>query len=98
MPQKRGDCCFFNLRYNDLWQKTHRLACGSCQPFWHDELVWVQKAELTELCRAALWYSRDIHISHSQLHGIRVVGVKDVIMDDADAKCCITFTQADHCA
>ena len=61
--------CFFNLRY----------------PFWHDERVRVQKAELTELCRAALWYSRDIHISHSQLHGIKALReCADVTIENSD--------------
>ena len=35
---------FFNLRY----------------PFWHDQGVTIRDSEMTELCRAALWYSDDI--------------------------------------
>ncbi len=49
--------CFFNLRY----------------PFWHDERVRIQNAEMTELCRAALWYSHDVHIDRSKLHGIKAL-------------------------
>ena len=49
--------CFFNLRY----------------PFWHDEHVTIEKSKLTELCRAALWYSRDIHIKDTALHGIKAL-------------------------
>ena len=36
--------CFFNLRY----------------PFWHDDGLKLSNSELTELCRAALWYSKNI--------------------------------------
>ena len=49
--------CFFNLRY----------------PFWHDTNVQITDCELTELCRAALWYSENISISDSQLHGIKAL-------------------------
>lgn len=47
--------CFFNLRY----------------PFWHDEGLKIEQSELTELCRAALWYSSKIEIKDSKLHGIK---------------------------
>lgn len=49
--------CFFNLRY----------------PFWHDTNLKISECELTELCRAALWYSNDISISDSRLHGIKAL-------------------------
>lgn len=49
--------CFFNLRY----------------PLWHCNGVDMQGCEMTSLCRAALWYSTDINISTSKLHGIKAV-------------------------
>lgn len=49
--------CFFNLRY----------------PLWHCDGVDMQGCEMTSLCRAALWYSTDINISTSKLHGIKAV-------------------------
>lgn len=49
--------CYFNLRY----------------PFWHDTGVTVNHCEMTELCRAALWYCDDVHIDNSQLHGIKAL-------------------------
>ena len=52
-----ADNCFFNLRY----------------PFWHCDKVEIRDSHLTELCRAALWYSNDIDISGSKLHGIKAV-------------------------
>lgn len=49
--------CFFNLRY----------------PFWHCDKVEIRDSHLTELCRAALWYSNDVDIFGSKLHGIKAV-------------------------
>lgn len=48
---------FFNLRY----------------PFWHDDRVKIDRAELTELCRAAIWYTNDVEIKNSKLHGIKAL-------------------------
>ncbi len=49
--------CFFNLRY----------------PFWHDRGLTVTGSELTPNCRAALWYSSDITVSDTKLHGIKAL-------------------------
>ena len=49
--------CFFNLRY----------------PFWHDHGLTITDSEMTELCRAALWYSTDIEITDTKLHGIKAL-------------------------
>lgn len=49
--------CYFNLRY----------------PFWHDEGLQITTSEMTELCRAALWYSHDIEITDTKLHGIKAL-------------------------
>lgn len=48
---------FFNLRY----------------PFWHDEGLRISGCELTPLCRAALWYSENVEIADSALHGIKAL-------------------------
>lgn len=53
----RTEDCFFNLRY----------------PFWHDEGAVINSCEMTELCRAALWYSRHVEITGSKLHGIKAL-------------------------
>ncbi len=53
----RTEHCFFNLRY----------------PFWHDKGVKISDSEMTELCRAALWYSEDIEIVDTKLHGIKAL-------------------------
>jgi len=49
--------CFFNLRY----------------PFWHDDGAKITDGEMTELCRAALWYSRNVEIAHTKMHGIKAL-------------------------
>ncbi len=49
--------CFFNLRY----------------PFWHNKGLKIADSEMTELCRAALWYSNDIEITNTMLHGIKAL-------------------------
>ncbi len=48
---------YFNLRY----------------PFWHDEHVVIDNCEMTNLCRAAIWYSKDVSITDSKLHGIKAL-------------------------
>lgn len=61
--------CFFNLRY----------------PFWHDHKLVIKDAEMTELCRAALWYSDGISIENTKLHGIKALReCADVFMKDCD--------------
>ena len=49
--------CFFNLRY----------------PFWHDRGLVIRDSEMTELCRAALWYSDRVEISDTKMHGIKAL-------------------------
>ena len=49
--------CFLNLRY----------------PFWHDNNLKIVNSEMTELCRAALWYSHNIEITNTKLHGIKAL-------------------------
>ncbi len=49
--------CLFNLRY----------------PFWHDDELKITGSEMTELCRAALWYSNNIIITDTKLHGIKAL-------------------------
>lgn len=49
--------CFFNLRY----------------PFWHDHNLTIRGSEMTELCRASLWYSSHITITDTKMHGIKAL-------------------------
>ncbi|SDG43501.1 Protein of unknown function [Selenomonas sp. WCT3] len=60
---------FFNLRY----------------PFWHDEHLQIANSELTEFCRAAIWYSRGVRIKDSRLHGIKALReCADVVIANSD--------------
>ena len=49
--------CYFNLRY----------------PFWHNHNLKIEDSEMTELCRAALWYSENVEIRNTKLHGIKAL-------------------------
>lgn len=61
--------CFFNLRY----------------PFWHDSNLVIRDSEMTELCRAALWYSDHVKITDTKLHGIKALReCSDVTMERCD--------------
>lgn len=61
--------CFFNLRY----------------PFWQDDKVVIENCEMTELCRAALWYTSSVKITNSKLHGIKALReCKEIKMEDCD--------------
>lgn len=55
--QIEADHCFFNLRY----------------PFWHGRGLTITGSEMTESCRAALWYSDQVQIADTKLHGIKAL-------------------------
>ena len=38
---------------------------------WHDRSLKLAHCELTENCRAALWYDEDVTVTDSKLHGIK---------------------------
>lgn len=61
--------CYFNLRY----------------PFWHDTRLNIYNSELTPLCRASLWYSQNITIKNTKLHGIKALReCSDVSIENCD--------------
>lgn len=49
--------CYFNLRY----------------PLWHVRGLTARDCELTQQCRAAIWYSERIAICGTKLHGIKAL-------------------------
>lgn len=49
--------CFFDLRY----------------PLWHDRGLKLNNSKMTENCRAALWYSNNIKITNTVMHGIKAL-------------------------
>ncbi len=48
---------YFNLRY----------------PFWHVHGLTINNSEMTDKCRASMWYSDHIEITGSKLHGIKAL-------------------------
>lgn len=58
--------CFFDLRY----------------PFWHNNGLKIEGSEMTEHCRAALWYTENAEIAGTKLHGIKA------LRECADIKMC----------
>lgn len=61
--------CFFNLRY----------------PFWHNHGLKISGSEMTEHCRAALWYSDHIEITDTRLYGIKTLReCSDVVIRKSD--------------
>lgn len=64
---------------------AEHLFCNLRYPFWHNEGLKITDTEMTELCRAALWYSCDIEITRSRLHGIKALReCRNVILRDCD--------------
>lgn len=49
--------CTFKLRY----------------PCWHDTGLTLRNCEMTDTCRAAIWYSEGVTIENSRLHGIKAL-------------------------
>ncbi|MCR4687666.1 MAG: DUF3737 family protein [Lachnospiraceae bacterium] len=63
------DGCYCNLRY----------------PFWHDTNLKITNTVMTDKCRAALWYSKNIYISDTKLHGIKALReCKDIEIVNSD--------------
>ena len=48
---------YFNLRY----------------PFWHDEALKIENSEMTDKCRAAIWYSKLVNVKNTKFHGIKAL-------------------------
>lgn len=65
----QAENCYFNLRY----------------PFWHDSGLVIKDSAMTELCRAALWYSDHVEITGTKLHGIKALReCSDAVIRDCD--------------
>lgn len=59
--------CYFDLRY----------------PFWHDSEITLDNIQMTENCRASLWYSTGVGIFNSELRGIKALReCSDIRMKD----------------
>ena len=59
---------YFNLRY----------------PFWHVHGLNIDSCEMTDKCRAALWYSDNIRITGTKLHGVKALReCKDAVIENS---------------
>ncbi|MBE5959089.1 MAG: DUF3737 family protein [Lachnospiraceae bacterium] len=60
---------YFNLRY----------------PFWHDDNLKISESEMTEKCRAALWYTHNAVITDTKMHGIKALReCSDIRIENCD--------------
>ena len=61
--------CYFNLRY----------------PFWHDTNLVIEDSEMTANCRASLWYTENVTIRNTKMHGIKALReCADVTIENTD--------------
>ena len=59
--------------------------CNLRYPFWHDRDLVIRACELTEKCRAPLWYSEKILIENTKLHGVKALReCDDVVIRSSD--------------
>ena len=60
---------FFNLRY----------------PFWHVDGLKITGSEMTDKCRAALWYTKNAVMKDVKFHGIKALReCSDITIEDSD--------------
>lgn len=65
----KAENIFFNLRY----------------PCWHVHGITINDSEMTDKCRAALWYSDHIDINNTKMHGIKALReCSDVTISNSD--------------
>lgn len=53
--------------------EVQHTFCNLRYPFWHDHDLKIENSEMTELCRAALWYSENIEIRRTHMGGIKAL-------------------------
>lgn len=59
-------------------KETSRIAVTNCDfllryPLWHTTDAVIDNARMTDTCRAALWYDKNVVINNSDLGGIKAV-------------------------
>lgn len=58
------------------------VFCNLRYPFWHNHGLKIIDSELTDLCRAALWYTDHVEIANTKLHGIKALReCADIVID-----------------
>ena len=66
---KDGESAFKEC--SDIFLKDSRFNLR--YPFWHVHGLALRNIEMTEKCRAAIWYSDNIDIKDSRMHGIKAL-------------------------
>ncbi len=60
---------YFNLRY----------------PFWHNESLKIENSEMSDKCRAAIWYSELVNVKNTKFHGIKALReCADIMIEGCD--------------
>lgn len=52
---------------------VERTRCNLRYPFWHDRGLKIRASEMTEQCRAPLWYSENIEIVDTRINGVKAL-------------------------
>ena len=85
------NCSFKGIEDGEsAFKEAKNIVIESCNwelryRFWHDKKLVINNTTLTSSCRAALWYSNDITITNSNLHGIKALReCNDIIIDNCD--------------
>lgn len=53
--------------------RVEKTLCELRYPFWHTEEIEILDSRMTETCRAALWYSKEILLRDTYLHGTKAL-------------------------
>lgn len=65
--------------------RIERCFCDLRYPFWHTSRLVIDGSELTEKCRAALWYADHVDVRSTKLHGIKALReCRDVRIEGCD--------------
>ncbi len=76
---KDGESAFKECENITVEQTIFKLR----YPFWHDHGLKIKECELTENCRAALWYGDHIEIEKTKMHGIKALReCNDIVIKD----------------
>lgn len=59
--------------------------CNLRYPFWHDTRLQLRRCKMSTSCRAPLWYSEQIEITDTQMHGVKALReCSDVTINGCD--------------
>lgn len=53
--------------------RVEDTLCNLRYPFWHDRRLQLVRCEMTEQCRAPLWYSESIELLETRIRGVKAL-------------------------